>query len=224
MRILFAVILILTHVSLYSQNFAVFAGPNRTIFYDYISPGGNSGHYQSNYTPEFGYTVGINTRPWKVFSLPILFSLQFDHYSGKIEASDGAIASGYTVSAAVEKSVLSLGIYLLNFRVKNRLDLNFGVDFSGLVQEQYEGIYYTWTLPGPTSQTTDLQNEYDKFSETMYAGFRARIAYDVPLGKSVVLSPQFNYRLGLTPEFRAFPTKTKSMQFYLCLGIKKKLS
>lgn len=228
MKTFLSVILLLICVSLYSQNFAVFAGPNQNHFFDYIGPNDVRGHYQSTYTPGFGYTAGINTRTVKVFSLPMLFSLQFDHYSGGVQASDGGLGGGYTVTADVEKSVLSLGIYVLNFRVKNRLDLNFGCDVSGLIQEQYTGTYHHWMGGGgsvpPVNETTDLQVAYDKLNAAMYFGLRARIAYDLPVGKSVVLSPQFNYHIGLTPEFEVFPTGTRSMRFYVCLGIKQKLA
>jgi hypothetical protein len=76
----------------------------------------------------------------------------------------------------------------------------------------------------PISLTTSLQERYDRFNAAMYFGLRSRIAYDVPLGKSIVLSPQFNYYFGLTPEFSEFPRETRSMRLYVCLGIKKKLA
>jgi hypothetical protein len=222
MKTFFSVTLLLIQVSLYGQHFAVFAGANRNIFHDYADA---QGHYQSTYISDYGYTAGINTGRISIHSLPLLFSLQFDHYSGTFQASDGGLGGGYATTADIHKSVLSLGIYMLNFRAKNRLDLNFGVDVSARIQDGFNGTHYFWMGGSPpVSELSDLQEKYNRFNAAMSVGLRSRIAYDVPLGRSLVLSPQFQYYFGLTPEFHEFPTKTRSMRFYLCLGIKKKLA
>ena len=221
MKTFLSTLLLLTHVSLFCQRFAAFAGPNWNIFHDY----GKSSHDQSTYATGTGYTVGLHTGTIRIHSLPLLFSLQFDHYNGEVEASGGGLGGGYTSTATIEKSVISLGIYVLNVRVKNRLDLNFGVDVGARVHDGYTGTYYSWMGGSPpVSLTTSLEERYDHFNAAMYFGLRSRIAYDVPLGKSIILSPQVNYYFGLTPEFSEFPKETRSMRLYVCLGIKRKLA
>ncbi|MFO7789396.1 MAG: hypothetical protein R6V32_02400 [Bacteroidales bacterium] len=191
------------------------AGVCKNYFHDYIP---NDGHYQTEYTPTgIGYSFGIGIENIKVDELRMRFTLSYNKYSGDIDASDGMIGSGYVTDANINKSVISIGVYPLNFKILKTIDLNFGFEISGLVYENNIGDIYAWSMEQPYIYT------YDRFSSLAHFGFQSRIAYDINIAENLLISPQYAFYYGISSEFKEFPKATKSMRHYFCIGLQRTL-
>jgi hypothetical protein len=212
-------LIFINHLTLFSQNIEVYGGLDKNTFFDFKQ---NNGHFYSSYNSGLGYAFGIGIDNLKMDWLTFRFTLNYDKYGGKIKASDGGLAGGYTTIAEIDKSILSLGIFPVNFRLFDRLDLNLGFEVAGLINENFKGTTSGW-LMGEPDWSFELNDKYERFSAKTYFGLRGRIAYDVNLSDRLSVSPQYSYYFGLSPEFAEFPDATKSMKHYFCIGIKRKI-
>lgn len=219
MKKLFIILISFSSLSLFSQNIEIIGGLNKNSFYDFNK---NEGHFTSTYSSGFGYSARIAIENIKADWLTLRFTLSYEKYSGEIEASDGGLGGGFTTVAEIDKSIISLGIFPLNFKIKNKIDLNFGMEISRLINENFEGTNSGWIMEQP-DWSYDLNNKYERFNSLTYFGLRGRVAYDFNLSNTFVISPQYSYYLGLSNEFDEFPKATKSMRHYFCIGIEKKL-
>ena len=218
-RKVYIVLLIIGNsLTLFCQNLEIVGGPNLNIFYDF----NNDPHIVTHYTSDLGYTARFGIENIKVDWLNLRFTLSYDKYCGTFETTFGGQAGGYTSSAVINKSIVTFGIFPLNFRFKNRIDLNFGFEISRLINESFKGTIRGWSLFQP-DYSYDLQERFNRFNSLVYYGVRSRIAYDFILRNSYVISPQYSYYFGLSNEFKEFPDVTKSMRHYFCIGIKKKI-
>lgn len=206
--------------NLFSQDFQVFGGVNYNNFYEF--PNQYEGHYRSSYKSASGFTCGVSADNIKYERLKYRFSLQFDVYSGDLMASDGGLGGGYTTIASIKKSVLSIGIFPFNTVIAEKIDLNLGVLLTALLSEKYDGTVSNWSINYPSS-ISNINDKYNKYSSSLYAGLQGRIAYNLQLKNGLTLTPQYLYYFGLSHEFDEFPDRTKSQRHYLCIGIKKKL-
>jgi len=202
-----------------SQNVEMYGGVNKNRFFDYQN---NNGHYRSSYNADYGYAIGIGIENIKLDWLNLRFTLTYDKYSGELTASDGGNGGEYTTNAMIDKSVISLGVFPINFRLWGRIDLNFGFEFAGLLSENFEGTTSGWIL-GEPDWSYDLEDKYDNYSSNTYFGLRGRIAYDFKLSDKLAISPQYSYYFGLSNEFDEFPEYTKSMRHYFCVGLQRKI-
>jgi len=216
----FLTILILISVTnSFGQKIELFGGTNNNIFHDYKN---NEGQFSSSYKSDWGYTVGAGLDSIKIDWLTLRFTLQFDKYGGKLNASDGGLGGANTTVATINKSIISLGIFPINFRFFKRIDLNFGLIISKLIGETYSGTSSGWTMNQP-NWSYNLQDKYNRYSSSTYFGFQGRIAYDFKISKSIWITPQYLYYFGLSNEFVEFPEETKSIRHYICIGIKYKI-
>lgn len=219
MRITIIALMILSNLSAFSQNIELMGGLNSNNFFDIKK---NEGHYNSSYNSDYGYEIMIGAESRNDGSLTYRITLGFEKYGGELTASDGALGGGYTTNAKVDKSVFSLGLYPLNFRIKNKIDLNVGLEFSGLIHEKVDGTSSGWSIGSP-QWSYDLNEKYERYSSNTYFGIRCRIAYDFNISDKMVISPQYSYYFGLLNEFDEFPETTKSMRHYFCIGLERKI-
>jgi hypothetical protein len=205
--------------SLFSQNIELIGGLNNNNFY-YSN---KDDHYiTSNYSPGYGYTIKIGIDDIKLEWLRLRFTLGYDNYNGKLEEDYYGLSASYLTIAEIEKSIISLGIFPINFKIKNKLDINLGFEISRLVYEKFEGTRSGWAL-SEAYFNYDLKEKYDKFSSSKYTGLIARVAYDLNLTKNIIISPQYSFYYGISNEFVEVFTGTKSMRHMICIGIEKKL-
>lgn len=158
--------------------------------------------------------------------MKLRLTISYDKYGGKLEAYNGGLGGGGTTTAEIDKSVLSMGIFPLNFKIKKRLDINVGFELSVLLAESFSGTRWGWMMGQPPdggSYSYDLAESYDRYSEALYFGLKGRIAYDFKISDTFVISPQYAFYLGLSKEFREFPYETKSMRHYFCIGFEKRI-
>lgn len=223
MKIIWILLAFLNTLVLSGQQFELFGGPVKNTFYDFMN---KDGHFMSSYNSGLGYSAGIGMDSVKVDWLTIRFTLNIDKYGGNLDASYGGLAGGSGTKATISKSLVSLGIYPINFRILKRIDLNIGMEMSGLIDESFTGIVSGWSLqiPGwyPESYSYKLEDENKRYSAKNYFGLQGRIAYNINLSPAIILAPQYSYYFGMSNEFDEFPQETKSMRHYFCLGIKTK--
>jgi hypothetical protein len=214
-----SLIILLSGSTLYSQNITFYGGVNNNIFHDNIH---NNPHHNSSYKSEVGYFAGIGLDSIKVDWMTVYFTLQLDKYGGELKVSDGGLGGGYSTEATIDKWIISLGIYPINFKLFHKIDLNFGFEISRLIHENFNGTAGGW-LMGQPGWSYYLEDRYDRYSSKTYFGFKGRIAYDINLPKSIIISPQYSFYYGLSYEFQEHPEDTKSQRHYFCIMIKKKI-
>lgn len=209
----------LSSLTAFSQNIEIIGGLNTNNFFDYQQ---NENHYSSSYSSDYGYAIRIGVDNIKVDWMNLMFSLSYDKYGGELEASDGGLGGGYTANVKIEKSVISLGVFPLNFKILDRIDLNFGFELSRLINENFSGTSNGW-LMGQDDWEYDLNDKYDRYSSKSYFGLRGRIAYEFNISDKLAILPQYSYYFGLTNEFDEFPEATKSKRSYFCIGLQRKI-
>jgi hypothetical protein len=219
MKKIFIGLILISSLTAFSQKVEIIGGLNKNVFFDFQQ---NEGHFNSSYIPDYDYAIRIGIENIKVDWLTLRFTLGFDKYGGEVTASDGGLGGGYTTEAKIDKSDISLGVFPLNFKIINRIDLNFGFEFSGLISENYSGTSSGWIM-GEPDWSYDLNDKYDRFSSKTYFGLRGRIAYDCNISDKLAISPQYSYYFGLSNEFDEFPESTNSMRHYFCIGIQGKI-
>lgn len=218
-RIIFTFLIYANSLFLMGQKVELFGGAGNNMFHDFNY---REGHFVSSYQSGMSYCVGIGIDRVKLERLKLRFTLQFDHYIGELDASDGGLGGGFTTVAKVKKSIISFGLFPINFQFFKKIDFNVGFAFSRLIDESFSGTSSGWLMNQP-NWSDNLQDKYSQYSEKMYFGLQARIAYDFQLSESMCISPQYLCYIGLSSEFAEFPTQTKSLRNYFCIGVKKSL-
>jgi hypothetical protein len=206
-------------MTVFGQKVELFGGQNKNTFFNFAQA---SGHFNSSYDSGSGFFVGIGVDSVKVDWMTMRFALQFEKYSGKLEASDGGLGGGNSTHASIDKSIITLGLFPLNFRILKKIDLNFGFEISRLIDESFNGTISGW-LMGQPNWSENLQDKYSRFSSLTNFGIKSRISYDFLLTHSIFISPQFSFYYGLSREFDEFPTETKSRRYSFGLGLKKEI-
>lgn len=219
MKAIFTILICFCFMPGFGQKIELFGGPNRNTFHNI---GEASAHFDSSYKSGSGFFAGIGVDSVKVDWMTLRFTLQFEKFSGELEASGGGQGGGYSTQASIDKSMITLGIFPFNFRILKRVDLNFGLEISRLIDESFNGTTGGWLWGQPT-WSENLEDKYSRFSSLSYFGIKGRISYDFSLTHSISISPQLSYYYGLSSEFNEPPTQTKSMRYSFGIGLKKKL-
>ncbi|MFO7671714.1 MAG: hypothetical protein R6W31_18790 [Bacteroidales bacterium] len=148
------------------------------------------------------------------------------NYSGEVLEKYSGLASGSTTNVQFAKSTISLGIYPINLYLFNHVDLDFGISLSRLIQEDFHGTKSGWSgnvNGGIDSFQYDLEEKYQNISATWYFGIQAKVGYDFYLSETLILSPFYSFKIGLSDEFSEILSDTRLMGHYLCIGIEKRL-
>lgn len=220
MRIWIILLVCLGSLTVYSQSFEVFGGANRNMFYG--TKDANFDYFTADYHPGTGYTAGIGLDSIHINRFRMRFTLAFDQYNGRFNAEGNPGKVIYErATGEMNKSVVSLGFFPLNFTSMYKLDLNLGAEVSGLLNESVSGtrFYDSEFMGGPV--TNDLADYYERYSSRVNYGLKGRLAYQLAFS-ALVLIPQYSFYYGLSGEFKEFPEATKAMRHYFCLGIKWK--
>jgi len=217
-KLIIALILINCLTAIGQKNIELFGGYSLNRFHDYKN---DEGYYRSTYEPgKNGYSFSFGIENVRIDWLKMRLTLRYDKYDGEIEAINEKLSGGYTTQASIDKSVISFGLFPLNFKILKKVDLNFGISASGLIHEKFTGTSSGWSMPS-NSWEYELQEEYDRFSNKIYFGLNSRIAYDFKIADDLFISPQYQIYYGISDEFIVFPESTKSMRHYFCIGIEK---
>ena len=217
MKQVFTMLLMLCNLTLFSQKLELIAGMNKNIFFDYQK---NEGHFNSAYDSQLGYSVHIATEDVKIDFVKWRFTLGYEKYGGEINARDGGLGGGYTTKAEIDKSVISVGVYPLNFKIIRSIDINVGFEVAALISENVIGTHSGWQM-GTNGYSYNLNDKYKRFSAKTYFGLRGRVAYDFHISDKMAISPQYSYYFGLSKEFSEFPEFTVSMRHFFGIGIQR---
>lgn len=218
-RILLLFLLVSGGFSVFCQNVEFYGGLNRNIFHDYNN---SEGHFMSTYKPGLGFCAGVRLDSVKADWMTLGIALQFDQIYGELEASNGGLGYNQQTKAEIRKSIISFGVFPLNFRILKRIDLNFGLEISGLIHESVTGTVSGWSMGG-SHWSYDIHKKYNRYSSLFCVGLKGRIAYDIPVTNTICITPQYAYYHGLTKEFHEFPEETRSMRHQFCVGVKKRI-
>ena len=219
MRIFYSILFILISNNLFSQKIELFGGINKNKFFDFE---GNYPHFSSTYYSDYGLSASLGIDSVKLDWLLLKFTIQYDIYKGKLIANNGGLGGSFNTRASVNKSIISLGIFPVNFKIWKRINFSLGFSVSRLLNESFTGIMQSSILNKPPS-TSLLQDQYKQYSSNSNTGIQGSLSYDIRMSKSIWISPQYSYYFGLKKEFREFPTETKAMRQLLAIGIKKKI-
>ncbi|MBK9735886.1 MAG: hypothetical protein IPO92_13395 [Saprospiraceae bacterium] len=213
-----AILVLINLNNLFSQNPDFFIGPNINLFHDYHK---QEGHYLSSYFSGEGFTAGLGLDIVKKDRIKLRITLQFDHYQGKLDITNGGLSYYDKISGKANKSIISLSLYTFNFRILKKMYVNFGMVFSGLIDESFIGTHTKWSMNNPNTTDTLPGNKY---SPKFNIGCQGRLAYDFELTNSIIISPQYMYYYGISNEFTKNLLDAKSMRHYFCIGFKKKFN
>ncbi len=218
-KTIITVILFFIGIAIQAQHLEVFGGINFNKFHDY---NGDNPHYSSSYDPGQGFIAGIALDSLRVDWSVMRFMLQFENYRGELNVKQGGLGGGSSITASVEKSLLTLGIYPFCFHLFHVVDLNFGLHLSLLIHDSYKGTISGWTIDQP-NYSYDLNDRYDRYNNSFYAGAAGRIAYPIRLSPSFQITPQYVFYFGFSDEFVESPGGTKSMRHNVGIGIRKRI-
>lgn len=215
---LILLILFLTLTQLYGQRMEVFVGGNKNTFYDRSDQ-----LHSSSYSPAYGFSAGVGIDSLVSGIFKTRLTLQFDSYGGYLEVSSGGTSGAQHIQANVRKSVLSLTYFPFSFRFWKKLDFNFGLEYSRLIQEKFSGTESGFNPYSP-GYKFDLTEKYNRLSTKATIGLKVRLAYDFYLSKTLAICPEYMSYIGLSPEFEVGPASNlKSFRQFACIGIRKKL-
>ena len=205
--------------SLIGQSLEFFGGTSINTFYDFQK---NDGHFNSNYEPGWGYTLGIAFDYKGLPELyPLRFVLRFDHYSGKLYTRNGGLGGSSSTNANIEKSCIDFGIYPVIIKINKNLKINIGGEFSFLISEKKSGNRF-WHV-GPDYGENNLEDEPENLSSDFNFGIVVLITYRTKISEGWYIVPQYQFYWGLTNEFTHIQADTKSIRNYLLIGISKDL-
>lgn len=213
-------ILFLTVTQLYGQRMEVFVGGNRNALF----LRNNEVVRSSSFSPAFGFSAGIGLDSLVSGIFKTRLTLQFDSYEGTVQVGNGGVSNANVVEANFKKSIIAITYFPFNFRFRNKLDFNFGLEYSRLLNEKFMGTQSGFN-PIIGSFNYDLNEKYNRFSSKATFGFKVRVAYDFYLSKTLAICPEYMAFVGFSPEFEVAPASlARSFRQFACLGIRKKLN
>ncbi|MGW8315857.1 MAG: hypothetical protein ACWGNV_09680 [Bacteroidales bacterium] len=220
MKYILISIIFLCSLPLFPQSIAIIGGLNQNSFFDFKQ---EKYMYSSSYSPDLGYVIRIGLEDIKVKWLTMRFTLSYDKYGGKIATTHYTVGSEDITNAEIDKSVISLGIFPINFTIIDRISINLGFEMAGLISEDIKGTKKYWVSGQLDWMETDLNDIYKRYSARTCFGLRGRIAYSFRISDHLAILPQYSYYLGLSHEFVESPELTKSMRHYFCVGLQRKI-
>ena len=177
----------------------------------------------SGNTPGYGYSFGLGISDLRIDTLRMnmAFYLHFDNISGAGYFENLNHYSGQTMTAAVKKSTLSIGIYPLNFSFfKRRLSFSLGGTVGFKIWSQTLGRESSWSSPptGPwTTKVVDFSDADPNWLITF--GIASGLSYNFNLGERWTLAPKYRFCLGLGLDFSRF----KSMRHEFGVVLRRKI-
>jgi len=178
-------------------------------------------HYRSEYNTGSGYGFVIAIEDIKVDWHRLRITLGFEKYNGELEVYSGGLGGGGGTHAFFDKSLISLGLYPVNFMIVKKIDLNIGIIASILIHERFNGTYGGWMMTGPGFHY-NIEDQYSQYNSNWYFGLSGRIAYNIKVSPSVYIFPQYSFYFGVSKEFCEFPYDTRSMRHFFAVGVEKR--
>ena len=198
-----------------SQQIGFSGGYCQNHFHDFHK---DEGHLMTDYEEGSGYSFNINLDNVHLDTLLFRFSFNFTKYDGSIMTTDGGLGGSSTTNADVEKYALGLSIFPINIKIFKELRLNFGGEFSYLVNSKVHGTKSAWNMASGGNNIDLEDGSVDIFKEFNF-GIISRLGYNIKLLKYWYIVPEYNFYLGLTNEFDNIESNVSSFRHYFMLGV-----
>jgi hypothetical protein len=212
MRTIVALLFLLLSFSISAQNIEVTTG---ALYNKYFDIEQDYGYKSYSFQSAYGFAVNVGYER-KFEWLPLRFTLGYENYGGAIIASDFGHMYSNSVDFEIRKSMLTLGIYFINFSFFDHLDLNIGLQFNRLLDESVKGSGESRVYSDSPVPTITVLNYEGQKSNT---GLRGRLAYDFDLNDRFAISPQYDFYYGLSNESEDFPSTIRSYRHYISIGL-----
>ncbi len=215
----FYVILLLTFLfqssSSLAQRIEVNTGVSYNKFFDAYDY-----QYKKSFSSQFGHYIGIGY-DFGQLRYPI-FQLAYSTYSGRIDVADGGLGGRTAMTGSINKTVLSLDVYVLRF--KRMFDFDFGISTSLYLFNKNSLNLSGFIMGNPPIEWEDMvDTKNPEFNRTFNFGLSGRIRYPFKIYDKIKLIPHYQVFLGITEEFKNIQGHIKSFRHYLGLGISYQL-
>jgi len=178
---------------------------------------------KSNYPSGNGYEIKFSNTEIFGANFKLKNTLSFTKYAGHIELNS---LSNYPIlNGFYEKSLISIGIYPINFSQLKHFDFSFGVEFSKLLNAHYRGQETVFSyFPFPNNTDSDFFEESSKY----YIGQKSNISFNLKISEAIYLTAAYNFYLGFTKEFIKYPSLIFSTDIFsirngFSLGLKRNI-
>jgi len=221
MKVLSLLILIFFSKTVFSQSFEFFGGISKNKFYDIQDNRPfDTGKYNSGINSYFG----IGLHQIEIEDIEFGITISYEKFGGDLWATSGGRGGGRTVTAKVDKSIVSIGIFPFSKKIYNQLQISIGLIYSALLRESFSGTDNSTVLLAPSLNTFEkLEVKYKNYGTNSVVGFKSTLSYDFKIFENVSLSPHYSFYIGLFEEFKDFPRATKSMRHFFGIGLKSAL-
>lgn len=161
---------------------------------------------------------GVSFKINKIEDLTFRFTFGISRSSAKFNFRTGGQGGGHITKAETQKKVFTFGIYPINIKKIKNLELNIGINYLRTVSSYVVGSSTAFGAAG--NNTVDLALfEGDIFAKRQI-GPAVRLAYTFKLSDKILITPQYNYYIGITPEFRRSISTTFNQNHFIGIGIK----
>ena len=149
---------------------------------------------------KFRFTLGINTSSVEAFQ------------------RTGGQAGGTFTNVTTEKTVLTLGVYPLEFQLFKYIDVNIGFKYLRGISRHAIGSSSNFGAAG--NAVTEFDG--DIISQNQF-GPTVRIAYKIKISEQMYLIPQYHYYIALSKEFN-YAVMTRFVQnHFIAIGVEQKI-
>ena len=210
MKLLYLLVIYLSvNTTLIAQNIEFYSGANINRFLD----ANERYNVYSEYTSEFGFTLGTRFEASPIKKMPMIFDIQLSQYSGSASQAVSGVAGVSGVSFNSTKHVVDIGWYPFLANLFDILDVNVGCRFNYLLHENHNGI-----ASHSHSVIMDRDLSDDDIARAFNFGLASRLNGNIKLNNDWLLKPYYSTYLGLTNEFK-IGNGIKSFQHGFGLGI-----
>lgn len=210
MRVLFCFLSLFFFVQTQAQQLEFASANGKNSFYNFRR---EDPHNNSEYTsPGYVFSLGIAIDEIKIDSIPCpwRFEILYTHYNATFKSTTGGLGGASTVEATASKDLIGIGFYPLNFKIKELVKLNFGIQFDYLVHSRISGNESSWQM-GQYSTNNEIDPKSNDYDKTIGFGFSSRIAFQIPINARFKILPYYQFFMGFSNEFR-IRTSMKGMR------------
>ncbi|MBK7810372.1 MAG: hypothetical protein IPI50_03875 [Saprospiraceae bacterium] len=218
--LIFLSIYILNYSSIFSQQIGISAAFCTNQYFDLKK---DDGHFLTQYKMGDGFGIQLNLENSNINAHPLSVSFNLTKYDGQIMTRDGGRAGSNNTRADVTKYIVGLSIFLINVKMLDELELNFGVNFNYLLFYNMAGEQL-FQLGGRPDRKYNLAERTVDILQEFNIGLQSRIGYNIRVYKNWYLVPEYNFYLGMTNEFNHIESFVKSYRQFFLLGLMKRFS
>ncbi len=221
LRQLLTFLLIICKLFLFAQTVHLSGGINGTHFYNLSRDQQNQASYKDGIGCNLEFNLSdIYLRNYDhgiaIDSLNVRIGLSIDNYSGNINSSSYSHMGGSNTNAQINNTVLSLKLYLLNFKLSN-FRFGIGGEINILFYSQSTAHTSTW-------YQLERNENNEIYLNPVHFGVDCYLNYHYNFSDSYFASIEYSIYVGLNSELFDNDINTKSVRQYLKLGFGKYLN